>query len=70
MSEVRVDPLTGQRVIIAPDRADRPGADHPGPAAPVLDPAGDPFAPGHEGETEPEVFAIRPDGSAPDRNNA
>ena len=66
MSEVRIDPLSGQRVIIAPDRATRPGGALEVTPAPPIDPATDPFASGHEHETAPEVFAVRPDGSAPD----
>jgi UDPglucose--hexose-1-phosphate uridylyltransferase len=66
MPEIRIDPLTGRRVIICPDRAARPGgALAAGPTAPI-DSESDPFAPGHESETRPEVFALRPDGSAPD----
>jgi UDPglucose--hexose-1-phosphate uridylyltransferase len=64
--EIRIDPFTGQRVIIATDRAGRPGT----PPTPAdlgrLDTATDPFASGHESETAPEVYAVRPDGSAPD----
>ena len=66
MPEVRIDPLSGQRVIIAPDRATRPGGSLEVTTAPPIDPATDPFASGHEHETAPEVFAVRPDGSAPD----
>lgn len=66
MHEIRVDPFSGRRVILAPNRAERPGAGLSAtPAAPVH-PDHDPFAPGHESETAPEVFALRPDGSAPD----
>ena len=54
MSEIRVDPLSGLRTIIAPGRAGRDA-----------DP-GDPFAEGSEAQTPPEVYAVRPDGSAPD----
>ena len=66
MHEIRVDPFSGRRVILAPDRAQRPGAGLI--AAPVtpVDPETDPFAPGHESQTAPELFAVRPDGSAPD----
>lgn len=65
MAEVRVDPLTGQRVIVATTRAERPGAElHVEPTAP-LDPSTDPFAEGHEGQTPPELFAVRPDGGPP-----
>ena len=50
MPQVRVDPLTGLKTIIAGDRAD---------------PERDPFAPGHEDQTPPEVYAVRPNGGAP-----
>lgn len=66
MSEVRIDPLTGQRVIVAAHRATRLGGDFVVARRPPLDPAGDPFAPGHEDQTPPELFALREDGSAPD----
>jgi UDPglucose--hexose-1-phosphate uridylyltransferase len=66
MPEVRIDPLSGQRVIIASDRASRPGAGLAVAPLPAIDPATDPFAPGHEAETLPELSAVRPDGSAPD----
>ena len=56
MPEVRVDPLTGLKTIIAGARADRPGSWlDVAPDAPI-DPAGDPFAPGHEDETPPTVY--------------
>jgi UDPglucose--hexose-1-phosphate uridylyltransferase len=64
--EVRVDPLTGLKTIIAPGRAARPGANlRPAPAD-VPDPATNPFLPGKEAGTMPEVAAVRPDGSVPD----
>ena len=66
MPQVRVDPLTGLKTIIAGERADRPGAGFDVPPDTPLDPATDPFLPGHEDETPPEVYAERPDGSAPD----
>jgi UDPglucose--hexose-1-phosphate uridylyltransferase len=66
MPELRIDPLTGQRAIVAGDRAQRPGGElRAEPAAPI-DRDGDPFASGHEDRTPPEVYASRPDGSAPD----
>jgi UDPglucose--hexose-1-phosphate uridylyltransferase len=67
MREVRVDPLTGLRAIVATERAERPGgwALFDGPSPPI-DPERDPFAPGHEDRTPPEVFALRDDGAAPD----
>jgi UDPglucose--hexose-1-phosphate uridylyltransferase len=66
MSEIRIDPLTGRRVVVVPGRATRPGATLTAQPAAAIDPDADPFAPGHESETLPEVFALRPDGSAPD----
>ncbi len=59
MSEVRVDPLTGLRAIVAGERANRPNAGLSAAAGPPLDPAGDPFAEGHEGMTPPELYALR-----------
>lgn len=54
MSELRVDPLSGLRVVFAPARADRPGAFPPLAPAVDIDPEHDPFAPGHEDRTAPE----------------
>ena len=66
MPEIRIDPLTGYRSIVAGDRAGRPGgAPHVDPAAPI-DPDGDPFAEGHEDRTPPELYALRPNGGGPD----
>jgi UDPglucose--hexose-1-phosphate uridylyltransferase len=64
--EVRVDPLSGRRTIIAADRATRPGAWLPTPAPAPIDPAGDPFAEGNEGQTPPERYAVRPAGGPAD----
>ncbi len=67
MPEIRVDPLSGARVILAAERAERPGGmsfDFPQP--PVIDAAQDPFAEGNEGLTPPELWARRPGGGAPD----
>jgi UDPglucose--hexose-1-phosphate uridylyltransferase len=60
LSEVRVDPLTGLKTIIATGRAGRPGGwpIAAGDAAPI-DPESDPFAPGHEDRTPPETDALR-----------
>jgi UDPglucose--hexose-1-phosphate uridylyltransferase len=66
MSELRVDPLTGLKTIIAADRASRPGAGFELDPAPPIDPERDPFAPGHEDQTPPEVHAVRPNGGGPD----
>jgi UDPglucose--hexose-1-phosphate uridylyltransferase len=65
-NEVRVDPLTGLKTIIAPDRAGRPGDVYTVTPPEPIDPASDPFAEGHEAQTPPEVYAVRPDGGAPD----
>jgi UDPglucose--hexose-1-phosphate uridylyltransferase len=62
VAEVRVDPLTGLRTIVAADRADRPGGGLSAEPAPPLDPETDPFLEGHEDRTPPEVFAVRPGG--------
>ncbi len=66
MPEVRVDPLSGQRAIIAGERAGRPGGELSAPDAPPIDPANDPFAEGHEDSTPPELYALRPGGGDPD----
>jgi UDPglucose--hexose-1-phosphate uridylyltransferase len=66
MPEIRIDPLTGFRAIVAGERAQRPGAGLTASPAPPIDRDGDPFAEGHEDRTPPEVYAIRPDGGAPD----
>jgi UDPglucose--hexose-1-phosphate uridylyltransferase len=51
---------------VAGARVDRPGGELSADPAPPLDPGGDPFAAGHEDRTPPELYAVRPDGSAPD----
>jgi UDPglucose--hexose-1-phosphate uridylyltransferase len=66
LPELRVDPLTGLKAIIAPDRALRPGATFDLPRDPPLDPDTDPFREGHEDQTPPERFALRPAGGEPD----
>jgi UDPglucose--hexose-1-phosphate uridylyltransferase len=66
VTELRVDPLTGLRSIIAAARADRPGGQFDLEPPPPIDAAKDPFAPGHEDRTPPEVYAVRPDGGGPD----
>ena len=61
--ELRIDPLTGLRVIVAGERGSRPGAFlDVAPRAPV-DPESDPFAAGHEDRTPPEVYALRDNGA-------
>jgi UDPglucose--hexose-1-phosphate uridylyltransferase len=59
--EVRVDPLTGLKTIIAGARAGRPGAGFAVAPHPPIDRAQDPFAPGHEDRTPPELYSV-PDG--------
>jgi UDPglucose--hexose-1-phosphate uridylyltransferase len=66
LSQVRVDPLTGLKSIIAAERADRPGAAFTVAPPEPIDPETDPFLPGHEDRTPPEVDASRPGGGAPD----
>jgi UDPglucose--hexose-1-phosphate uridylyltransferase len=66
MPEVRIDTLSGQRVIIAGERAGRPGNGVQVTPAAVLDPAEDPFAPGNEDQTPPELYALRIGGGAAD----
>ncbi|MEA2334340.1 MAG: UDPglucose--hexose-phosphate uridylyltransferase [Solirubrobacteraceae bacterium] len=70
MPEIRIDPLSGHRTIVAGERSRRPGG------APTLseservlepiDPERDPFAEGHEDRTPPEIYAVRPGSDAPD----
>lgn len=63
MPELRRDPVSGGWVIIAPERANRPLRPQP-----AVDPTGGdgcPFCPGNEGETPPEILAIRPPDGLP-----
>src|SRR5882757_6116090 len=69
MPEIRIDPLSGHRTIVAGERSRRPGG------APTLsaserapepiDPERDPFADGHEDRTPPELYAVRPNSDVP-----
>lgn len=63
--EIRVDQLTGSRVLIAPGRAERPDqfAERPWHRH---GPEGCPFCEGNEAATPPEIAADRPGGGAPD----
>jgi UDPglucose--hexose-1-phosphate uridylyltransferase len=65
LPEIRIDPLTGLRAIVAGDRANRPGGGLSASPAQPLDRETDPFAEGHEDQTPPEVYAVRPNGGAP-----
>jgi UDPglucose--hexose-1-phosphate uridylyltransferase len=60
--EVRIDPLTGGKTIVAAERFTRPGGELRADPLPPLDPHTDPFAEGHEDRTPPEVYAVRPAG--------
>ena len=66
MPELRIDPLSGLRTIVAGERAGRPGGGFSAPARAEIDPERDPFLPGHEHQTPPELYALRPDGGSPD----
>jgi len=66
LPELRIDPLTGLKSIIAVERAARPGGGFAVEPAPPLDPETDPFLEGHEDRTPPEVHAVRPGGGGPD----
>ena len=63
--ELRIDPLTGLRVVLAPGRADRPFSFE---SADAHDAAREecPLCEGHESWTPPETFALRPGGGPPD----
>lgn len=64
MPELRIDPVSGLKVIVAGERSDRPGAFLDVDPRPPIDPDSDPFLAGHEDRTPPEVFALRPHGGA------
>ena len=69
MPEIRIDPLSGHKTIIAGERSRRPGGEPGGwlrksPPEPI-DPDSDPFADGHEDRTPPEIYAVRPSGGPP-----
>lgn len=64
---MRQDPLTGQWVIFSTSRGDRPIRLSKPITLPIVEPADDPFAPGNEHETPGESYAIRRDGSLPNR---
>ena len=58
MPELRIDPLSGLRVIVAGDRGSRPGAWLDVPPRQQIDRERDPFAPGHEDRTPPELYTV------------
>jgi UDPglucose--hexose-1-phosphate uridylyltransferase len=57
--QVRVDPITGLKTIIAGERADRPGGGFEVPPDSPIDTERDPFLPGHEDQTPPEVYRVQ-----------
>jgi UDPglucose--hexose-1-phosphate uridylyltransferase len=61
--EVRIDQLTGGRVLVAPGRSERPDDFTPGEWHPAGH-EGCPFCEGNESATPPEVEADRPEGAA------
>ena len=63
--EIRIDQLTGARVLVTPARAERPDQFEVGDWQPE-GPEGCPFCEGSESKTPPELAADRPDGSPPD----
>jgi UDPglucose--hexose-1-phosphate uridylyltransferase len=63
--EIRVDQLTGARVLVTPGRANRPDQFRLRPWEPQ-GPGGCPFCEGSEGETPPELDADRRGGGEPD----
>jgi UDPglucose--hexose-1-phosphate uridylyltransferase len=65
MTEIRVDPLSGHKTIVAGERAERPGGEPRCPAPAPIDVERDPFAEGHEVRTPPELYAVRPAGGEP-----
>ena len=67
MPQVRVDPLTGLKTIIAGERADRPGGGFDVAARPPIDPETDPFLPGPRGPDAARGLRGAPDGGAPTR---
>lgn len=66
MPQLRIDPLTGLKTIVAGERAGRPGGGFSADPQAPLDPDTDPFLEGHEDRTPPEVYALRDSGSGPD----
>ena len=59
MPEIRVDPLSGHKVIIAGERSERPGGEPRCPAPAPIDVEKDPFAAGREDLTPPELYSLR-----------
>src|ERR1700748_3080005 len=70
MPEIRIDPLSGHRTIVAGERSRRPGGAPGLPASvldtPPIDRDSDPFAEGNEARTTPELYAVVRGGGVPD----
>jgi UDPglucose--hexose-1-phosphate uridylyltransferase len=66
LPELRIDPLSGHRTIVAGERSRRPGGEPRCDPPEPIDPNQDPFSEGNEGRTPPELYALRPNGGAPD----
>jgi UDPglucose--hexose-1-phosphate uridylyltransferase len=66
MPEIRIDPLSGHKTIVAGERSGRPGGEPTCAPAEPIDAERDPFAEGHEDRTPPELYALRPGGGPPD----
>jgi UDPglucose--hexose-1-phosphate uridylyltransferase len=65
LPELRIDPLSGHKTIVAGERSLRPGGEPTCAPADPIDPGQDPFAEGHEDRTPPELYAVRADGGSP-----
>jgi UDPglucose--hexose-1-phosphate uridylyltransferase len=66
LPELRIDPLSGHKTIVAGERSQRPGGEPRSAPPEPIDPERDPFAEGHEDRTPPELEALRPAGGPPD----
>jgi len=66
LPELRIDPLSGHRTIVAGERSRRPGGEPRCAPPEPIDRESDPFAEGHEDRTPPELHAVRPGGGPPD----
>jgi len=66
VQELRIDPLSGHRTIVAGERSRRPGGEPCCEPPQPIDVEQDPFADGHEQRTPPELYAVRPGGGPAD----
>jgi UDPglucose--hexose-1-phosphate uridylyltransferase len=57
--EIRLDPLSGLKTIVAGERSRRPGGEPTCQPPEPIDRERDPFAEGHEDRTPPELYALR-----------